>query len=266
MTSFPLNGKNALITGASSGIGASLARILANAGVRVYLTARREQRLELLATEIRDRGGLAEVMAADLALPNERVELYERISAMAPLDILVNNAGLGWYGYYQDMGWELANELIQVNVTAAAHLARLCLPGMLQRGGGHIVNVSSVVGSLPSQGVVLYSASKAFLDAFSTSLHRELRGSGVFCSLVCPGPVNTEFYELAAGRPGGRAVPAERFMVSAERVSRLILHVLRKPRRVTYVPWILGITPWIERSFGWIVDRLGPLLLMRSGQ
>jgi hypothetical protein len=258
-------GATTLITGASSGIGAATARKLAREGLRVVLVARRQDRLQALADEIRAAGGQAEVAAADLACEEERARLYETVrAAWGPVDVLVNNAGLGWYGYGAEMDWPAAQRIMQVNVDALVHLTLLTLPGMRARGRGHIVNVGSIAGNLPSQGIAIYSATKAFLDNFTTCLHREMRGSGVHVSAVKPGPVTTEFFGVASS--AGRRMPAERFGVRPEVVAGRIWDVLRRPVRMAYVPRFYWLAQWVEPYFGWIMDLLGPLLLRRNAE
>ncbi len=258
-------GKTALITGASSGIGAATAASLAAKGLKVVLVARRQEKLKQLADEISALGGQALVMPADLSTSEGVDQLVRDLFQKGiNVDVLVNNAGFGWYGYYVDMAFNIAHEMLQVNVSAVMQLTRLLLPGMLERHCGHIINISSIAGSLPNQGIAIYSASKAFLDAFTTSLHRELRGSGVQVSVVRPGPVKTEFFQTARTLPEGGSVPAERFAVSAERVADSIVNLLDHPRRVVFVPWFLGISGWLELAFGGLIDRLGPLLLRRG--
>ncbi len=257
-------GKVALITGASSGIGAATARMLAREGWRVILVARRPGRLQALAEEIRAAGGKAQAIVADLAVEEERQRLFREVQASGGIDVLINNAGLGWYGYGADMPWPTARQMLEVNVAAVVHLTLLFLPEMRARNSGHIVNVGSIAGSLPSQGVALYSASKSFLDAFSTSLYREMRGNRVYVSIVRPGPVATEFFEAAADRSAGRRVPAEGLAVSPEAVACCICSLLRRPRRVAYVPGLLRFVPWVEPALGWLMDLLGPLLLRRE--
>ena len=257
-------GKVAVITGASSGIGAATAKRLAREGMRLVLVARRAERLAQLAEEIQQEGGKADVITADLGQEAERNRLYEQVSAdYGTTDILVNNAGLGWYGYGADMPWKTAREMLQVNVVAVVQLTLLFLARMRERDTGHIINVGSIAGSIPSQGVAVYSATKSFLDAFTTSLFREMQGSRVRMSVVRAGPVATEFFDTAAKRPAGSRIPAERFGVSAELVAERIWGLLRHPHRVIYVPRLLRVTPWIEFSFGWLMDRLGPLHLRR---
>lgn len=256
--------KIALITGASSGIGAATARELARHGMRVVLVARRLGRLQELSDEIRTTGGQAQAIVADLALPEDRQRVYTHtMETSGTPHVLVNNAGLGWYGYYAEMPWETAQEMLQVNVAAVMHLTRLFLPNMRQRERGHIVNVGSISGNLPNQGIAIYAASKAFLNAFTSSLYRELVGTCLSVSVVRAGPVSSEFYQTAKTRPGGRPVPAERFAVSSESVAHSIWGLLQRPRKVIYVPSILSVSSWLEPLFGWLIDRIGPVLLRR---
>lgn len=256
------SGKVAVVTGASSGIGALVAGRLASAGYRVVLVGRRQDRLEEVARRIEESGGIAEPLVADLATAAGPRLVYEHVvDRYGAADVLVNNAGFGWYGYYADMPWETASEMIAVNASAVANLVSLFLPGMRTRRSGHIVNLSSVAGSIPSQGVAVYCATKSFVDSFTTALYRELRGSGVHVSAVRPGPVLTEFYRTASRLPSSRPVPAERFAISAAVVAQSVMGLLQRPRRAAYVPGTLRITPWIEFSFGWIIDRVGPFLL-----
>jgi short-subunit dehydrogenase len=258
-------GKIAMITGASSGIGEATARSLGLHGLRTILVARREERLVQIADEINEAGGQAEAIPADLTEEGNRIRLYERVMGeIGQLDVLVNNAGFGWYGFYADMPWETALEMLQLNVTAAMHLTHMFLSDMRERNSGHIINVGSISGSIPSQGIALYGASKSFLDAFTTAIYRELSGSKVHIGVVRAGPVASEFYQKAKNRLHGRAVPAERYAISSERVSACIWRLLNHPKRVVYIPSLLRVTPWIELLFGWIVDRLGPLHLRRQ--
>ncbi len=253
--------KTALITGASSGIGASLARFLAGKGLTVLLTARRVERLEDLQKEIVRSGGRAEVYPADLSVEKTRRDLFEQINSNYPVDILINNAGFGWYGYFDQMPWEIARQMMRINIEAVAHMTSLFLPGMRERRRGFIINTGSIAGIFPNQGVVLYSASKSFLNGFATALHRELHGSGVNASVMILGPVDTEFFDRARSMENGRSVPAEKLAVSVERVNAALWRLLKRPRRAIYVPGWLGVTNWVELLFGWLIDRLGPLLL-----
>jgi short-subunit dehydrogenase len=252
----------ALITGASSGIGAATARTLSDHGMHVILTARRLERLLGLKSEIEGNGGQVDVFPADLTREDERQSLFDKVRSLSgTIDLLVNNAGSGWYGYYSDMPWETAREMMALNVSACVHLTNLFLAGMRERGQGHIINIGSIAGGFPNQGVAIYSATKSFLDTFTSVLYRELRGTKIHVSVVRAGPVITEFCEAASLRKGGRHLPTEYMGVTAEKVAQRILDLFKRPRKVIFIPGYLRITPWVELYFGWLVDRLGPLLL-----
>jgi len=258
-------GKIAVITGASSGIGEATARKLASKGLKVALVARREELLRKIVSDIEAGGGQAVAVPADLADESGRHQAIEAIHGLyGPPDVLVNNAGFGWYGFSEDMPWDVADQMIQVNAAAGVELSLWLLPEMRARDSGHIVNVSSVAGSLPSQGVALYCATKAFLDTFTTALYRELQGSNVHVSVVKPGPVTTGFFAAAASKPAGRPVPAEAFAIGVSAIADRIWSVLNRPRRVVYVPRLLSLAPWVELSLGWLIDRFGPLLLQNK--
>lgn len=253
--------KVAIITGASSGIGAATARLFASKGMRVFLVARRVEKLHELQAEIASAGGKAEVVATDLRSEKMQGEVFKQIGAA---DVLVNNAGFGWYGYFHKMNWETASEMLHVNVEAMAHFTSLFLPGMYEKNCGHIINVGSISGSIPSQGIAMYAASKSFMDAFTTALCREMHGTRVHVSVVRAGPVKTEFCESALKRENGGHVPTDKVGVTSELVARRIWNLLLHPKRVVYVPRWLGIVPWAELSFGWLEDLIGPLLLKRK--
>ncbi len=253
--------KLAVITGASSGIGEAVARKLATQGLQVVLVARRQDRLETLAGEIRAGGGSAWIITADLRCEADRVRLFEETGAA---DVLINNAGLGWYGYGNEMSWKTALEMLQVNVEAVVQLSLSFLSRMRQRNAGHIINIGSISGSLPSQGIALYGATKSFLDNFTTALHRELAGTHVHISVVRAGPVKTEFGEAALLHENGLHVPTEKIGVTPEKVAERIWTLIQHPRRTIYIPDYLRLVPWLELSFGWIIDRVGPLLLKRQ--
>lgn len=262
----PRRQKVAVVTGASGGIGAAVARRLAVQGYHIFLVARREDRLDALAHEIQAAGGTARVLAVDLSGPAGVQSVFDAVMESGEgIDVLVNNAGFGWYGYCSDMPWETALEMIQVNNAALAQLIVMFLPVMRGRGYGHVINVSSVAGSFPSPWAALYSATKSFIDTLTTALFREMRGSGVHVSGVRPGAVLTEFYRTVTRLSAGRSIPVERFAVSPQAVADAIVRLIHRPRRAIYVPRGLRIVPWIEFSFGWLVDRLAPFFLRRMG-
>lgn len=256
------HGKVAVVTGASSGIGAATAERLAREGVKVVLVARSTERLDDVAARIREGGGEATVISADLSNEEECLRVYQQVGEIyGDADVLVNNAGLGWYGYGDEMPWSTAREMIEVNVASVVQLTLLFMHEMKRRNRGHIINIGSIIGSLPSQGSALYAATKSFIDAMTTSLYRELRGTNVRISVIRAGAVDTPFFDNVANRSQGLRIPFEQWHVTPERVADCIWQLLRRPRRIAYIPSVLSIVPWIEMSLGWLMDLLGPLHL-----
>ena len=257
--------KIAVVTGASSGIGSATARCLAGEGMQVVLVSRSLDRLEKLAAEIRQAGGKAYVIATDLTHEAGRSQVFEEVAdRFQHADVLVNNAGMGWYGYGNEMPWKTAWEILQVNIEAVVQLTLRFLGDMRERDTGHIINIGSISGSFPSQGVALYGATKSFLDNFTTALFRELTGTRVHISVVRAGAVRTGFGKAALALDNGGHVPTENIGIPAETVAKRVWGLLRRPRRMIYVPTYLRVVPWVELSFGWVIDRLGPLLLKRN--
>jgi short-subunit dehydrogenase len=260
-------GKVAVVTGASSGIGEAIAKKLSREGLRVVLVARNRERLEHVAKQLRALGGEAMVVAADLTEEEERLRMFELVrAAYGSVDVLVNGAGFGWYGFGSEMPWPLAWQMLQINVAAAVRLTLLFLEGMKARGRGHIINIGSVASSLPAQGIALYSATKSFVESFTTSLYRELCGTGVRVSLVKPGAVATEFFKKASAQIAALRMPGERLSTKPGAVANQVWKLLRRPARVAYVPRLLSFVAWVEPAFGWLIDQLGPLLLRRQAR
>src|SRR6266516_1545308 len=195
-----------LITGASGGIGAELARVFAENGYDLVLAARSLRPLEQLAQELRDRRGVtARVVRADLSEPGAATRLWcEAGGAEGKVDVLVNNAGVGLYGPLADQDPEAVTRMLQLNVVALSDLTRLALPGMLQRRAGGILNVASIVGYQPGgPRMAAYYASKAFVLSYSKELARELAGTGVTVTALCPPALRTAFEERS-GAAGTR--------------------------------------------------------------
>jgi short-subunit dehydrogenase len=182
----------ALITGASAGIGTELARVFADHGHDLVLTARRADRLERLAGELGDRCRVA-IVTADLA---KRKGVQRILDAVArdriTIDVLVNNAGVASSGLFQDQPPGGSRAIMQVNMGSLVALTEGLLPGMLERSAGRILNVASVAGFQSVPGITLYSATKAFVLSFSEGLAEDLRGTGVTVTALCPGPTRTE--------------------------------------------------------------------------
>jgi short-subunit dehydrogenase len=190
----------ALVTGASSGIGEAFARALGSAGWDLALVARRRQRLAALSRELEAAHGVrAEPIAADLATSEGLRAVTTRLSRARSLALLVNNAGLGDFMPFAESAWPRGESEIRVNVMAATRLTHAALPGMIRRGRGAVINVSSTAGFTPCPRFALYGATKAFLNSFTEALHLELRGTGVRVQALCPGLTHTEIFERAGG-------------------------------------------------------------------
>ena len=226
-----------LITGASGGIGAELARVFAENGYDLALAARGLGPLEQLAQELRDRHGVtARVVRADLSEPGAAARLWREAGN---IDVLVNNAGVGLYGPLADQEPEALTRMLQLNVVALSDLTRLALPAMLQRKAGGILNVASVVAYQPGgPRMAAYYASKAFVLSFSKGLARELAGTGVTVTALCPPALRTAFEERSGaagtrlyrllGRDDLRAVAAAGFRGFTRKRSVVIPGLLTK--------------------------------------
>lgn len=184
----------ALVTGASSGIGADLARELARHGHDLVLTARREPELEALATELRVLGATATVISKDLGVPGAARELATELEARGLIiDVLVNNAGFGDVGPLVREDPDRIDAMIQVNVASLTVLTRALLPGMIERRRGRIMLLSSTAAFQPGPNMATYCATKAYVLSLGEALARELRGTGVTITTLCPGATHTGF-------------------------------------------------------------------------
>ena len=224
--------RRALITGASAGIGDAIARRLAADGVDLVLVARRAERLELLAAQLRSSTTRVEVLAADLADAAGLVAVAARLAADdEPVDLLVNNAGFGGHGQFwrQPIAHEISE--INVNVTALVELTHAALAHMVPEGRGAVMNVSSVAGFRPGPTNAVYSATKAFVTNFSEAVAIELAGTGVTVTAVCPGLTRTEFH-LAGGFETDVARVPRFFWMSADAVARQALEATEQGKVV----------------------------------
>lgn len=188
-----------IVTGASSGIGADLARVFAARGYPLVLTARRHERLEALADEIRRAHGVSvEVVALDLADREAAQDLHDMLRERGiAVHTLVNNAGFGLRGYFASLPHEQQLAMIDLNVTALTSLCRLMLPGMIERRRGGILNVASVASFQAGPYMAVYYATKAFVLSLSEALHDEAKPHGVTVTALCPGPTESEFSDTA---------------------------------------------------------------------
>ena len=209
----------ALITGASSGIGAAFARRLAAEGFDLTLVARRVERLQALADELSAAHGIrAEAWAADLAREEDIARLVEAIKARPDLTLLINNAGFGTRGDFAELPLDRHLEMMRVHDAATVALAWAALPGLMARGGGAIINVSSIAAFFPSGGGAIYTATKAFLNNFSEALAAEVSGTGVRVQALCPGFTYSEFHDTAEYQDFDRQTIPDRLWMSAEAV------------------------------------------------
>jgi short-subunit dehydrogenase len=265
----PAPGSTALVTGASAGIGAALARGLAARGYGVTLVARRAERLERLASELADAHGIrAEVVPADLADPAERDRLAAEVEQRGlTVEVLVNNAGFGIYSSFAGSERERELEQVRLLVEAVIDFDARYVPGMVERGRGAVINLASTAGFQPLPGNGTYAAAKAFVLSHSESLHAEVRPRGVTVTAVCPGPVKTEFQEtndpvFTEGMPKftwtDPETVAEQTLTAVERGKRslipggLVKRAFFAPSRVTPVKLSLPIS---RRIFSRELDR-----------
>lgn len=217
----PTSSGHALITGASSGIGAAIAHEYARRGVPLILTARRRDRLDLLAAELRPQVAV-ETVAADLADPAAPAALSEELQRRGlPVAHLVNNAGYGVPGRFLSSDWKTHADFLQVMVTAVADLTHRFLPAMEANGYGRILNVASLAALTPSSaGHTLYGAAKAFVIRFSESLAQETKPRGVHVTALCPGMTFTEFHDVNGMRSRVSKLPRWLWL-DADTVARL---------------------------------------------
>lgn len=190
MARFPF--ASALVTGASSGIGAEMAKQLGEAGISTVLVARRADRLQ----EIADRYDGFSVIEADLGTATGVAEVATAVNDPDhPIDLVVNNAGFGTSGQFADLDAERLGDEVDLNVKALTKISSAALVAMRERGSGYLLNVSSVASFQPAPGLAVYAATKAYVTSLTEALHEEMRGTGVHVSALCPGLTKTEFQE-----------------------------------------------------------------------
>jgi NADP-dependent 3-hydroxy acid dehydrogenase YdfG len=240
----PLSGEIAIVTGASSGIGAATACELGRRGATVVLAARRIGLLEAQARSIREAGGTAIAVPADIADGTDIRMLAERTTELfGRVDVLVNNAGAFWMRSLASSSAEQITSLAQVNLLGAMLLTRAVLPGMLERRHGAIITVGSLSGRVASEP--LYSATKYGLRGFSLALRRQLAGTGVSVSLVSPGNIDTDMTRHVTAR-----LPEPSLVATA------IGDLVRRPRREVVVPGKHYAIAWLEQALPTLADRV----------
>jgi short-subunit dehydrogenase len=256
----PTDETTALVTGASSGIGTELARGLAARGFHLTLVARRADRLEELSEELGQRFGVeAAVDPCDLGDPEARRNLVDRVGRRKRrVAVLVNNAGFGTYGTFWKLPAEREREEVRVNVDALHELTLAFVPPMVERRSGAVLNIGSTAGFQPLPGNATYSATKAFVNTFSEALHSELSGTGVRCTVLCPGPVATEFQQASGIGHLDNAGPSF-VWAGAEEVARAALEGMEDGRRVV----LPRAADKVTSAFGRFTPRTVLLPVMR---
>lgn len=205
----PIAGGTILITGASSGIGLEMARLLAPLAKSLILVARRQDRLNILKDELQAKYPMRSVIvkACDLADPLATENMLEQIqSEVGPVEVLINNAGFGDFAFFEQATWDKLEQMIAVNVLALTRITHRLLGPMVRQGRGGILNISSALGLVFMPKMAVYVGTKHYVTSFTEALRLELKGTGVVVSQVCPGPVHTEFHAIA-GSPTEEMAP-----------------------------------------------------------
>ena len=232
--------KTALVTGASSGIGAAFARRLAAEGYDLVLVARRKERLEDLAAELEKQHSIrAEILVADLSKPDGVERVGEHIGSLSNLEILINNAGFGGGGRFFEIDLARQLDMIHVHITATARLCRAALPRMVERKRGSIINVSSVVAFGGSPRTAMYCSTKSWMVVFSQAIARELRDTGVRVQALCPGLTRSEFHEVPGYDHFNSSQAPDWLWMSSEAVVEASLKALGR-KRVVCIPGFMN--------------------------
>ena len=253
-----LGGCTALITGASAGLGQEFARQLANRAKSLLLVARRQERLEELRAELIARAPKLQVQirSVDLSKADEVEALAAWIEEQRiAVDLLINNAGVGDHGIFATSDPARIADMMQVNMVALTLLTRRLLPSMIAAKRGAILNVSSSASFLPLPELGVYAATKAYVSSFSEALRMELRGTGVSVSALCPGPVHTEFNEVATRADGPNKIGPDFTHVSVEEVVRVGLAAVENDRA--------QVIPGLVMKLAMTLVRLTPMPILR---
>lgn len=238
--------KSALITGASSGLGISFAKQLANECSTLILTARSADKMEKIAEEIRQRNGIQVfVVPLDLSVPGSAQQLFQICSEKTGLpDVLINNAGFGYQGYFENSGLQTYTEMMQLNMNSLTELCFLFGTEMIKNKRGWILNVSSVAGSQPVPYFSVYAATKAYVTDFSVALATEWRRHNVVVSALCPGPVDTNFFAVSGANPREMML---RKLQTPDEVVRTGVKALKKGKAVVVSSWRLSLLVLLSR-------------------
>jgi len=239
----------AIITGASSGIGWSLAKLLAAEGCKVGLVARRRDKLDELASEIRQAGGTTASAAADVG---DRGQVHAAFTALAgelgPIDLMIANAGVGWPTQLDPMNIDEIEQTFRINVLGVIYSLEAALPDMLRRGRGHLAAVSSAAAYKGLPGESAYCASKAAVNSYMEGLRIQLRRRNIYVTTICPGFVRTPMTAMNEFH-----MP---WLMDAEPAARRIVQALKKRKKLFFFPWQMRFLMWLSYwAADWMIDR-----------
>ncbi len=258
----------AIITGASSGIGAATALAFGRAGMRVALFARRVDRLEQVAADVGASGGRAIAVPGDVRERASIADLIERtIAAYGRIDVLFNNAGLGRLGWLETLDPADVRLQIDVNLLGVIDATQLALPHMIRQRAGHIINMASLAGLIGTPTYSVYAATKFALAGFSEALRREVAPWGIHVSGVYPAGVETEWGDHVGYRRRTGVTTPRRLRLSPEYVARAVVGLVERPRRQVILPPIARILVWFNCVAPWTADLVTRrFVLMERGE
>ncbi|MGH8373438.1 MAG: SDR family NAD(P)-dependent oxidoreductase [Gammaproteobacteria bacterium] len=238
--------KTALITGASSGLGAEFARQLAAMGYNLILVARREGRLQTVRDEILKWHQVqAQIMTADLGIADAAQALHDRIKAAGlKVDILINNAGFGVFGEHMQIPWQREQQMLMLDIVTLMQLTKLFAQDMLAGDGGYILQVSSIGGYQPTPTYAAYSAAKSFVLNFGEAFNHELRGTNTSCTVLSPGVTATEFLQVAGQKP---TLYQRLLMMQSPAVVRIGLKAMFRRKPSVVAGWLNAFMVWSNR-------------------
>ena len=237
--------KTALVTGASFGLGYEFARIHAENRGNLVLVARSTDRLDELKRELEEKYGVAvHVITKDLSLHGSAYDVYNKVNDLnIEIDYLINNAGHGDFSMFAESDWPKQERMINLNITALAHLTRLFLPQMIARKSGRILNVASVASFVPGPTMSVYFASKAFVLSFSEAIAEEVSAKGITVTALCPGPTESNFHHVARDGKKGK----DRRMLSAREVSEYGYKAMLKGKVIAVPGYMYALVPFMVR-------------------
>jgi short-subunit dehydrogenase len=241
-----LNGKSALVTGASSGLGVDFARQLAAMGAHLILVARREEQLNAVKAEIEAQHPVrVTVVAMDLSTPDAPQRLYDQLTAAGlEVDVLINNAGFGLHGPFLEIPWEREQNMLELDIVTLVHMTKLFTRAMAARGQGWVCQVASIGAYQPTPTYASYAAAKAFVLSFGEALNHELKPAGVKVSVVSPGVTATEFLAVS----GQQATLYQRLvMMQSPEVVRIAIAAMLKGTPSVVPGLINAVSAWSNR-------------------